>query len=263
LIAASKSPDWRAQWSWFEDRERFLLDEWIAPARIDDFAGKDVLECGCGGGHHTARIAKVAASVTAVDPNTSEIARERYPHLTNVVFLEEDGATMSLGRQFDVVLCVGVIHHTDDPDRTFANLYEHCRPGGLMVVWTYSLEGNALLRWLVEPARKLLFRHLPKAALWALAWLITALLYPLVYTAYRVEMLAFLPYFEYFRNFRRLSFNRNLLNVFDKLNAPQTRLTSRAKCEEWFSPGRFEAGSVSIRPYAGVSYSLVGKKRHA
>jgi hypothetical protein len=51
--------------------------------------------------------------------------------------------------------------------------------------------------------------------------------------------------------------------VFDKLNAPQTYLTSRAKCEEWFSPERFEPGSVSIRRYAGVSYSLVGVKRRA
>jgi hypothetical protein len=93
--------------------------------------------------------------------------------------------------------------------------------------------------------------------------LLTAFLYPVVHTVYRQDALRFLPYFEYFRNFRRLSFQRNLLNVFDKLNAPQTYLTSRAKCEEWFSPERFEPGSVSIRRYAGVSYSLVGVKRRA
>jgi SAM-dependent methyltransferase len=262
-ISARKSPEWNAQWSLFEDRERFLFEEWIAPARIEDLAGKHVLECGCGGGQHTAMVAPVAASVTAVDRNTTALAQERNRGLTNVVWLDDDAATMDLGRQFDVVLCVGVIHHTDDPDRTFANLYAHCAPGGLMVLWTYSSEGNALFRWVVEPSRRLLFRHLSPRALLMTSRLLTAFLYPVVHTVYRQDALRFLPYFEYFRNFRRLSFQRNLLNVFDKLNAPQTYLTSRAKCEEWFSPERFEPGSVSIRRYAGVSYSLVGVKRRA
>jgi len=35
---------------------------------------------------------------------------------------------MDLGKQFDEVICIGVIHHTDDPSRTFEDLYKHCRP---------------------------------------------------------------------------------------------------------------------------------------
>jgi SAM-dependent methyltransferase len=263
LATARSTPEWTEQWTLFEDQNRFLLEEWIAPARLADFSGKDVLESGCGGGHHTARLAAVAASVTAVDLNTAELAQKRYPDLTNVRWVDADAAAMDLGRQFDVVVCIGVIHHTDDPDRTFANLYAHCRPGGTIVVWTYSLEGNALLRYLVEPARQLFFRHLSRRALVGMASALTLLLYPVVYTVYRLPFLRFLPYYEYFANFRRLSFERNVLNVFDKLNAPQTRLTSRSKCEEWFSAERFEPGSISIRRYAGVSYSLVGVKRGA
>jgi hypothetical protein len=71
-----------------------------------------------------------------------------------------------------------------------------------------------------------------------------------------------MPYSEYFVNFRRLSFERNMLNVFDKLNAPQTRFTTRQKCLEWFSAERFEPASIVIKPYAGVSYHLSGVKRH-
>jgi SAM-dependent methyltransferase len=52
--AQAKQAEWHDQWSRFEDAERFLFDEWIAPRTIDDFAGKTVLECGCGGGQHTA-----------------------------------------------------------------------------------------------------------------------------------------------------------------------------------------------------------------
>jgi SAM-dependent methyltransferase len=258
---ARKSPEWRQQWSMFEDHERFLFEEWIAPVVLADFRQRDVLEAGCGGGQHTALMASVARSVTAVDLNTADLARARNRHLTNVSFLEADIATMDLGRQFDIVCCVGVIHHTDDPDRTFTSLYRHCKPGGRVVIWTYSAEGNGMVRYGVEPLRLLLLRHLPKLVLADLSRVITALLYPAVYSVYRIEALRFLPYFEYLRNFRRLSYGRNVLNVFDKLNAPQTRFTTRAKCSEWFDERRFEPTSISIRPYAGVSYSLTGVKR--
>jgi SAM-dependent methyltransferase len=260
---AQKAPEWLEQWSTFEDRERFLLDEWMAPVRVDDLAGKSVLEAGCGGAHHTEAFASVAASVTAVDLNTATLAGERMRALTNVLVVEDDIAAMDLRRTFDAVICIGVIHHTDDPDRTFENLYRHCAPGGLVVVWTYSREGNTLFRLLVEPSRALVFRHLPRWALRLVSQAVTAALCLPVYTLYRAKVLSFLPYFEYFGNFRRLSFERNVLNVYDKLNAPQTRLTTAAKCREWFTPGRFDPETISIRRYAGVSYSLSGRKRRA
>src|SRR5687767_9482620 len=114
----------------FEDHERFLFEDWIHPATLSDFSGKDVLECGCGGGQHTSLVATYARSVTAVDLNTSDIARQRNQGLSNVTFIEADIATMNLGQQYDVVFCIGVIHHTDDPDATFTNIYRHCKLGG-------------------------------------------------------------------------------------------------------------------------------------
>ena len=254
------SPEWREQWTLFRDDERFLFDEWIRPATLEELAGRDVLEAGCGGGQHTSFMAPVAASVTAVDLNTTELARRRNAAHDNVTFVEDDIATMELGRRFDVVLSIGVVHHTDDPDRTFENLYRHCRPGGRMILWVYAAEGNALVRWLVEPARRRLLARLPRRWLVWLSRGLTAALYPVVHTVYRLP-LRFLPYWEYFANFRRLSFARNVLNVFDKLNAPQTHFLTRSRCARWFSERRFEPSSISIRRYAGVSYSLVGTKR--
>jgi len=253
-----KSPEWADQWSRFQDEERFLFEDWILPATLEDFRDQDVLECGCGGGQHTAFVAEVASHVTAVDLNTVEIARDRTKDFDNVELIEDDIAAMDLGRTFDVVFCIGVIHHTDDPDRTFENLYRHCRPGGKLIVWAYSKEGNGLVRLLVEPPRALLLRHLPRGVVGLVSRILTALLYVPVYTVYRIGFLRFLPYFEYFANFRELSFDRNALNVFDKLNAPQTRFISRERCTEWLGGDRFEPGSTSIRHYAGVSYSLVG-----
>ncbi len=256
-----KSSEWSEQWSMFQDDERFLFNDWILPATLEDFKGKDVLECGCGGGQHTSFVAPFAKSVTAVDLNTVDIAKERNRNNKNVTFVEADLATMDLGRTFDIVYCIGVIHHTDDPTKTFDNLYRHCKPGGLMIIWTYSAEGNFLVSTVVEPVRKVFLSGLSRSSLLSISKLITALLYPFVYTFYQLPFLSFLPYFEYFDNFRKLSFERNVLNVFDKLNAPQTYFTTYETCKRWFSPSRFEEGSISIKSYKGVSWSLNGIKK--
>ena len=255
------SREWHEQWSLFTDEAEFLFHEWIAPVTLESFRGLSVLEGGCGGGHHTALLAQVAARVTAVDLNTADLAALANLGRGNVEVLAGDLATMRLPRQFDAVVCVGVIHHTDDPDATFENLYAHTRPGGLLVIWAYSAEGNALVRYGVEPLRKLLLRRLPRRVLVGLARLLTRKLWLLAHTVYRLPFLSFLPYHQYLAGFRRLPFRRNTLNVFDKLNAPQTRFLTRRDVERWFSRERFEAGSISIRHHAGVSYSLSGVRR--
>jgi SAM-dependent methyltransferase len=255
-----KQSEWHEQWTLFQDDERFLFEEWIAPVKLEDFRGKTVLECGCGGGQHTSFMAPLAASVTAVDLNTADVARQRNRGFSNVRFAEADIARMDLGEQFDVVICIGVIHHTDNPDQTFEAMYKHCKPGGKVIIWTYSAEGNAMVRFGVEPIRRLVLRRLSRRTLVGLSRFITALLYLPVYSVYLFPLMRFLPYYEYFGNFRRLSFHRNVLNVFDKLNAPQTRFTTLRKCHQWFDSHRFEAESISIRRYAGVSYSLFGVK---
>src|SRR5262245_36588876 len=103
MRTSPRPSEWLEQWSMFRDDERFLFEEWIAPRTLEDVRGKDVLEGGCGGGQHTAMLAAVAGSVTAVDLNTADLARERNAGCSNVTFVEADLATMDLGHQFDVV----------------------------------------------------------------------------------------------------------------------------------------------------------------
>ena len=252
--------EWHEQWSMFQDSTEFLFREWLAPVKPEDFRGLTVLEGGCGCGQHTEMMSAFARHVTAVDLNTSDLARERNRGRENVSFVAADLGTMELPERFDAVVSVGVVHHTDDPTRSFENLYAHLKPGGIMALWVYSAEGNAFVRFAVEPVRKLVLRFLPRRALVPLSWAAALVMWPFAHTLYRVPGLEVLPYYEYLANFRRLSLARNMLNVFDKLNAPQTHFIRRALAEEWFSPARFRADSISIRPWAGVSWSLSGIK---
>jgi SAM-dependent methyltransferase len=190
-------------------------------------------------------------AVTAVDLNTVDIAKERNIEHKNMTFIEADLATMDLGRRFDIAISIGVIHHTDNPDKTFANIVRHVKKNGRIIIWVYSREGNFLMERIVEPARKHFLSKLSHGSRLFLSQVLTAMLYPFVYSVYLLP-LSFLPYYEYFKNFRRLSFQRNLLNVYDKINAPQVEFISRQRIEGWFSNGNFD--NVHISPYKNVSW---------
>ena len=254
----TKQSEWHQQWSLLEDNELFLFNDWILPNTLEDFRGKDVLECGCGGGQHTSFIAPYAKWLTAVDLNTTDIARIRNKDAGNVEFVEADIAAMDLGKQFDIVFSIGVIHHTDNPDRTIANLTKHVKPGGKLIVWVYSKEGNELVEHVVEPLRKSFLKNMSRDSLLGISKAVTASLYLPVFSLYLLP-LKFLPFYEYFGNFRKLSFERNTLNVFDKLNAPQVDFISRERIKKWFSAETFK--DININAYKGVSWSGSGTKK--
>jgi 2-polyprenyl-3-methyl-5-hydroxy-6-metoxy-1,4-benzoquinol methylase len=161
-MAQIKQAEWHAQWSMFQDDELLLFRDWIYPNTLEDFRGKEILECGCGGGQHTSFIAPYAKSIAGVDLNTSDIAKDRNKDLKNASFIDADIAYMNLCRQFDIVLSIGVVQHTDDPDLTVENMKKHVKPGGKLILWVYSREGNFLARYLVEPVRKIFFKNMNK-----------------------------------------------------------------------------------------------------
>ncbi len=238
---------------------QFLYEDWIYPNRYADAQDKDVLDCGSGPGIQAKLFAPYAKTVTAVDLEAVETTREKVVAWANKVeCVSADIAEMDLKRSFDIVNCVGVIHHTDDPTKTFRNLVRHTKPGGRVIVWAYAREGNFLMRTIVEPLRQLLLNQASHGTLWFLSCLLNALLWPVVQTIYRLP-LRWLPYYEYFENYRKMSFKRNSLNIYDKLNAPQQHFISRKTIEEWFNSDEFE--DIHISPYKGVSWRASGTKK--
>lgn len=253
-----KQNEWHEQWSLLKDDELFLFKDWIYPNTLDDFIEKETLECGCGGGQHTSFVAEYAKHITALDLNTSDIAKEHNKKFKNITHLENDIATMDLKKQFDIVFSIGVIHHTDNPDATVKNMAKHTKSGGRMIVWVYSKEGNWMVKHIVEPIRKTFLKNMSRKSLLMYSKIITALMYLPIYTIYLLP-LTFLPFYKYFQNFRKLSFYRNTLNVFDKLNAPQVDFISNGRIKSWFPEVEFT--NIHISSYNGVSWRGSGTKK--
>lgn len=255
-----KQKEWAWQWTKYQDQNLWLFKEWIWPNKLEDFKNKDIADCGCGAGQHLNFVAPYAKSVLGIDLNTADIARKNNKHNKNVSVISGDIAKIRLNKKFDVVYSIGVLQHTDDPSRSFNNIKKLAKKNGRVIVWVYSHEGNALNRLVLEPLKKAFFLKLDKNLLSLFSNVITALLYIPVYSIYLLP-LGFLPFYEYFQNFRKLNFERNNLNVFDKLNAPTTNFIRKETIWQWFSKREFS--NVHISRYKGVSWRASGTKIEA
>lgn len=259
----NRQTEWKEQFDFTEFMDaygdaEFLFHDWIYPNSFGDFKDKEVCEFGSGPGIQTELIAKNAKIVYAIDLNAIETTRERNKKSNNIKYVEGDIAYVDLGKKFDITYCVGVIQHTENPTKTFENIKKHLKKDGRMIIWCYSREGNFLISYLVEPIRRIFLNKLSRRNLVRVSKVITGLVYVPVYTIYCMKFLRFLPYYNYFINWRKMSFKRNAYNVFDKLNAPITNLISRNTAEQWMNEKEFY--NIHISRYAGTSWRLSGNK---
>ncbi len=112
--------------------------------RIDGawYRGRRVLDAGCGHGRYLDAFSALGAEVVGVDAGNG-------PEEAGVPVDREDlavvqGSVLRLpfrDASFDLVFCDGVIHHTPDPARAYAELARVVRPGGAVYVWVYPREG--------------------------------------------------------------------------------------------------------------------------
>ena len=124
----------------------------LAGGSLDIFKEKNVLEAGCGAGRFTEIMLQEGANVFAVDISTAVEANylncNAYP---NYFVCQADILELPLlPVQFDVVVCVGVIQHTPDPERSIRVLCSHVKPGGLLILdhYTYGYSTTPIRRFL-------------------------------------------------------------------------------------------------------------------
>jgi asparagine synthase (glutamine-hydrolysing) len=166
----------RFGFEWDRYREMFPHYEeqfrgWIEPLEPRELQGRDVLDAGCGMGRNSLFCARLGArSVVAVDQAELAVAaaRQVLSGMENVRVERTSLYELDYREAFDLVFCIGVIHHLELPERALGRLARALRPGGRLVVWLYGYEGNELwVRFfrLVHPV----LRRLPPRIVHALA----------------------------------------------------------------------------------------------
>lgn len=128
------------------------------------FAGKRVLDAGCGGGRNTIAMACLGAKeAIGIDIGAEGVAdaRRRAAELDNARF--EVASILDIpfeDHSFDLVWCAGVLMITADEDRALDELTRVLRPGGFLYLLVYADEG---MRWPLINALRPLARHIGHA----------------------------------------------------------------------------------------------------
>jgi len=101
----------------------------------------ELLEAGCGAGRFTEVLLDLpGASVSSIDLSSAvEPNQLNCPQSDRHRIIQCDINQLPfLPEQYDVVLCIGVIQHTEDPEQTIAGLYGQVKPGGYLVIDHYT-----------------------------------------------------------------------------------------------------------------------------
>lgn len=160
------------QWTTFDVSNR-IEDEQIFAEKTglppDAFAGKLVLDAGCGGGRYARLAGEAGADVVALDLSAAvQHARQLTASLPNVTVVQGHLFHPPLASQsFDIVYSIGVLHHTPDTERAFRSIARLVKPGGHLAVWLYRR--NTLIQEILNSGARAVTTHLPVGAVLALS----------------------------------------------------------------------------------------------
>ena len=129
----------------FEEIERYRFEKLhYLPKLVDfnGFAGKKLLEVGCGVANDLSRFVKGGASVIGIDlaPHSIDLARDNFTQRGLVGdFRVMDGENLEFSdHSFDVVYCHTVLHFTPDPKKMVHEIWRVLKPGGLAIIMTVN-----------------------------------------------------------------------------------------------------------------------------
>ena len=233
-----------------------LFRDWIAPFDPEGFRGRLVLEPGCGMGRWL-RVAANYGPRTLIGLDYSPVAytaARNVRALPNVHVVRADILRLPLKPRVESAYCLGVVHHTPDPARSFGAIVDVLAPGGQINCWVYGEEGNGWITRFVNPVRTHFTSKLPHGLL---AVFSKALALPLYGAAAAAGKLPALPYGEYLRYLNRYPFHYMSHIVYDHLVPEIAHYLPRAELESWAKAHAMEA---SITQRNGNSWRLFATK---
>jgi SAM-dependent methyltransferase len=153
-------------------------------APLASLRGLAVLEAGCGAGRFTELLLEAGARVFACDLSRAvEANRENCRRWPEHFVCQADILDLpAADAAFDLVLCLGVIQHTPDPEATIRALAAKVKPGGRLVIDHYA-PPRGLLRFVAPVTPRALLRQalirLPPSVATPVASALTAAILPI------------------------------------------------------------------------------------
>ena len=127
--------------STFQKKHRVReTDEFKKVLKIIQWAGKNVLDVGCGTGELAFRIAKEGANVKGIDysERAINIAKKKYSH-SNLSYELVD-VSKKISGKYDVIVSIGTLEHMDKPYVMLKKFKNHLNPNGKIIItspnWT-------------------------------------------------------------------------------------------------------------------------------
>ncbi len=233
------------QWTHFTQEDTKYAEQflgWLQPVKEDFFAGKIVLEGGCGKGRHTTLAADWGAKeVVGVDLSAAvETAFQATRNLPNAHVVLADIYKPPFKKVFDYAFSVGVLHHTPDPKKAFVSLASKVKKGGAISAWIYGAENNEWITRYVNPIREGFTSKMNQPTLFQLSklptlgvFLASKLIYKPINAASK-PLAGKLFYNDYLNHLATFGWREQHNIVFDHLVAPTAFYISKADFEDWW-----------------------------
>lgn len=115
-----------------------------------DISNLNILDVGCGGGLIAQPLAKLGANVTGIDalqPNIDIATQQASSHNLNLNYQKSTVEELALTKPelFDVILCLEVIEHIDNPADFIRNLTQLLKADGMIIISTINRTVKAYL----------------------------------------------------------------------------------------------------------------------
>lgn len=252
--------DFDKQWTSFQEQKGFYADEEIFFDYLkglldkDDLKDKIVGEVGCGNGRFIKIMSAYAQEVSGFEPSGAvEVAKKYCQACTNAIFYKQSIYDVDVKNKFDMIFCLGVLHHLPDPQRALAKMSAMLKPGGLLYIWVYGRENNKVYLTIFKPLMKLTSR-LPHWLLNILSFCLAIILK--IYIAI-VSIFKFLPWpmKKYVLNIlKKLDFSLLKLVIYDQLNPKIANYYSQKEIYDLVEAAGFK--NISTYHRYGYSWSV-------